>query len=125
VVFYPSGKNIKFLQELEKTGYPKGRNVKDRKCGNRRNEMNKHTGGYQNLILISQIGIQMMVPIFLCLFAGLWLDEKFGTWFTLPLLFLGIAAGGRNAWLLAVGAAKKDSKNRKENRREKQDETNS
>lgn len=79
--------------------------------------MDKRTGGYQNLVLISQISIQIMVPIFLCLFLGLWLDEKFGTWFTIPLLFMGIAAGGRNAWILAMGVAKKDS------RRKKKDET--
>jgi len=79
--------------------------------------MNKHTEGYQNLILISQISIQIMVPIFLCLFIGLWLDEKFGTWFTIPLLFLGIAAGGRNAYILAMSAVKRDS------RRKKRDET--
>lgn len=79
--------------------------------------MNKRAGGYQNLILLSQISIQIMVPIFLCLFLGLWLDEKFGTWFTVPLLFMGIAAGGRNAWILAMGAVKKDS------RRERKDET--
>lgn len=79
--------------------------------------MNKRTGGYQNLILISQISIQIMVPIFLCLFLGLWLDETFGTWFTIPLLFMGIAAGGRNAWILAMGAAQRDD------RRKKKDET--
>ncbi len=79
--------------------------------------MNKHTGGYQNLVLLSQISIQIMVPIFLCLFLGLWLDETFGTWFTVPLLFMGIAAGGRNAWMLAMGVIKKDS------RRKKKDET--
>lgn len=72
--------------------------------------MNKHTGGYQNLILISQISIQIMVPIFLCLFIGLWLDDTFGTWFTVPLLFLGVAAGGRNAYILAMSTVKKESR---------------
>lgn len=79
--------------------------------------MNKHTNGYQNLVLLSQISIHMMVPIFLCLFVGLWLDKKFDTWFTIPLLFLGIAAGGRNAYLLAMNAVKRDD------RRKKKDET--
>lgn len=72
--------------------------------------MGKHGGGYQNLVLVSQISIQMMVPIFMCLFLGLWLDDTFGTWFTIPLLFLGIAAGGRNAYMLAMNAANKDSR---------------
>lgn len=79
--------------------------------------MNKHTNGYQNLVLISQISIHMMVPIFLCLFVGLWLDGKFDTWFTVPMLFLGIAAGGRNAYILAMSAVKRDD------RRKKKDET--
>lgn len=34
---------------------------------------------YRNLVLISQLGIQVMVPVFLCLFAGVFLDNRFST----------------------------------------------
>ena len=53
---------------------------------------------YRNIVLISQIGINMLVPVFICVAAGVWLDNRFHTWFTLPLLILGIAAGARNAY---------------------------
>lgn len=51
--------------------------------------------------LISQLGISVMVPVFLCVFAGIMLDNHFGTSLTVWLLFLGIMAGGRNAYILA------------------------
>lgn len=57
----------------------------------------------KNLAMITQVGISMLAPVFLCVFAGQWLDAKFG-WSTVPvLLILGILAGGRNTWLLLQG----------------------
>ena len=57
---------------------------------------------YQSLAVISQFGINMLVPIFLCSFAGLFLDRKLGTafWFVL-LFFVGALAGFRNIFILA------------------------
>ena len=53
------------------------------------------------LMLVTQLGISMMVPIFLCVFAGGWIDKKVGTGWVMPvLLFLGIAAAFRNVYLL-------------------------
>ncbi len=53
------------------------------------------------LLLISQLGISMMVPIFLCVYAGNFLDEKLNTGFFMPLLLvLGIAAAFRNVYYL-------------------------
>ena len=49
-----------------------------------------------------------MVPTFVCLALGLWLDGKLGTSFTIPLLIIGIAAGGRNAYVLAMNSKKQD-----------------
>ena len=34
---------------------------------------------YRSLVLITQFGINMIVPIFLCSFLGVFLDKKFGT----------------------------------------------
>lgn len=56
---------------------------------------------YKNIVLISQISINVMVPTFVCLALGIWLDRRFGTWFAVPLLILGMAAGARNAFILA------------------------
>lgn len=76
----------------------------------------KHNG-YKNLIFISQLAINVMVPTFLCLFLGLFLDKRFDTWFTVPLLFLGMAAGLRNVYVTA-----KASIDEEENLRKKQEE---
>lgn len=57
---------------------------------------------YQSLAVITQFGINMLVPIFLCSFAGMFLDKKLGTafWFVL-LFFVGALAGFRNIFILA------------------------
>lgn len=57
---------------------------------------------YQSLAVITQFGINMLVPIFMCSFAGLFLDRKLGTafWFVL-LFFVGAIAGFRNIYILA------------------------
>jgi F0F1-type ATP synthase assembly protein I len=57
---------------------------------------------YQSLAVITQFGINMLVPIFLCSFVGFFIDRKFGTgfWFVL-LFFVGALAGFRNIYILA------------------------
>lgn len=69
--------------------------------------------GLRNIIYISQLAINVMVPTFLCLALGLFLDKQFGTWFTVPLLFLGIAAGLRNVYVVAMSAVHDEEKARK------------
>lgn len=62
----------------------------------------------KNMALISQLAINVIVSAFLFLALGLWLDEKLGTsWIAVVLLFMGMAAGGRNAYIMAVNANKK------------------
>lgn len=56
---------------------------------------------FRSLTLVTQLGISVMVPIFLCIFAGLMIDKYFHTSTTVWLLFLGMLAGGRNAYILA------------------------
>lgn len=57
---------------------------------------------YQSLALITQFGINMLVPVFLCSFVGIWLDEKFDTSFWMILLFfVGALAGFRNIYIMA------------------------
>lgn len=57
---------------------------------------------YQSLALITQFGITMLVPIFLCSFLGWYLDEKFQTSYLFVLLFfIGALAGFRNIFILA------------------------
>ena len=52
--------------------------------------------------MIMQFGINMLVPIFLCSFAGMYLDRKFGTSFWMILLFfVGTLAGFTNVFRFA------------------------
>ena len=57
---------------------------------------------YQALMMISQFGINMLVPIFICSFAGMFLDRKFGTSFwAVVLFFVGALAGFTNVFRFA------------------------
>ena len=60
---------------------------------------------YKNLALITQLGLNVMVPTFLCLFIGIWIGKFIGTWVVIPLLFLGMAAGMRNCYMMAKNAS--------------------
>jgi F0F1-type ATP synthase assembly protein I len=57
---------------------------------------------YQSLAVITQFGINMLVPIFLCSFGGLFIDRRLNTsyWFII-LFFVGALAGFRNIYILA------------------------
>lgn len=65
---------------------------------------------FRNITLINQLAIHMLTPIFMCVALGVFIDNKFSTWLTLPLLIIGILAGGRNAYMLAVAASKQGAK---------------
>ena len=60
---------------------------------------------YTTLALISQLGISMIVPIFLCTFIGVKLDEKYGWATTIPLIIAGVLAGTRNVYALVKQAS--------------------
>ncbi len=51
---------------------------------------------YTTFAMISQVGISMVVPILLCTYAGVWLEEKFDFPFTVIMIVLGVLAGVRN-----------------------------
>ena len=51
-----------------------------------------------------QVGINMIVPIMLCSFLGMFLDKIFHTSFIIVIMFfLGAAAGFRNIFIFAKG----------------------
>ena len=53
------------------------------------------------LMLVTQLGVNMLVPIFLCLFVGQWLDKKLGTQFlTIIFIFVGILTAYRNFYVV-------------------------
>lgn len=65
---------------------------------------------FRSLSLVTQLGISVMVPTFLCLAVGLFIDSKFSTWFSVPLLILGMVAGVRNAYVMVKGVLNENSK---------------
>lgn len=76
---------------------------------------------FRALTLITQFSINMLVPIFLCSFLGMFLDKKLGTsfWFVV-LFFAGALAGFRNVYIFArqiyedkSSGTRNDRKNRK------------
>lgn len=64
-------------------------------------ELRQKKSGFENLVLITQLGINVMTAVFLCVAAGVWLDHSFGTSLVLPFLILGILAGGLSAYKMA------------------------
>lgn len=57
---------------------------------------------FHALTMISQFGINMLVPIFICTFIGIAIDKKCGTSFWIIIFFfIGAAAGGRNVFAFA------------------------
>lgn len=66
---------------------------------------------YQSLTMIGQFGINMLVPIFLCSFAGLYLDRKLQTSFLVVLFFfIGALAGFSNVYRFARKIYQDESK---------------
>lgn len=65
---------------------------------------------FRNITLIFQFGINMLVPIFLCTFLGIFLDRLFSTSFIVIILFfLGAVAGFRNIYIFSQRGNSKTS----------------
>ncbi len=65
---------------------------------------------YRSLALITQFGINMLVPVFLCTFVGIWLGRKFSIeWIVIPLFIMGALAGFRNIFIMAKKIYEKDA----------------
>lgn len=63
------------------------------------------------LMMVFQFGINMVVPIFMCTFLGVWIGNKTGAiWITIPLFFVGALAGGTNIYKMSKRIMKSDSK---------------
>ena len=69
---------------------------------------------FQSLTLILQFGLNMIVPIMLCLMLGVWIGRKYDIlWITIPLFIIGALAGFTNIYKMAkkiYGLGKTDRK---------------
>ncbi len=69
----------------------------------------------QSLTTLTQFTLNMLVPIFLCSFLGIYIDKKAGTsYWMIILFFVGAIAGFRNIYVLAkkISSMKGDVRNR-------------
>ena len=79
--------------------------------------MKKNRGVLRSLVLVTQFGISMLVPILLCMLLGVYIGKKFSIpVIAVPLFIIGALAGFRNVYIMArrvyedkdEGNAKKD-----------------
>ncbi len=92
-------------------------------CMRHKKKMDKSV--YRSFAMITQFGINMLVPIGLMTWLGVYLDKRFGTSYLMVVLFfVGAVAGGRNVYRMAqkvygTKSSKEDVKeNPKDNDRE-------
>jgi F0F1-type ATP synthase assembly protein I len=66
---------------------------------------------YKGLVLFSQVGLSIAIPIFLCLYLGRYIDIRLGTQplFLIIFIILGVGAGFRNLYVLTMKGEKDDS----------------
>ena len=71
----------------------------------RKKKLDRHV--FRTLTLVSQFGINMLVPIGLMLWLGVWIDGKLGTsWVSVLCFFLGAIAGFQNIFKMAKSLMK-------------------
>lgn len=67
---------------------------------------------YQSFVLITQFGINMIVPILLCTALGIFIDKKTGmSVFAIVFFIMGALAGFRNCYIMAKKIYESDDKN--------------
>lgn len=89
--------SVYFLDRKEESAYNKREYAEIAKERKKRLKYNRSV--YQALTMIGQFGINMLVPVFLCSFLGIFLDKKLGTDFMVILFFfVGAVAGGYNVY---------------------------
>lgn len=68
----------------------------------KRNKRKYGKSVYQSLTMVTQFGINMIVPIALCSFVGYYLDRFLGTsYIVIILFFIGATAGFRNIYIFS------------------------
>ena len=61
---------------------------------------------FRSLAMVTQLGFSVLTPILLCVYTGYLVDSHFGTKLMVPMLILGVLAGGRCGWAFCVRAAR-------------------
>lgn len=70
---------------------------------------------YRSLAMVTQFGLNMIVPIGIMSALGVWLDRKLGTSFlTIVLFAVGAIAGGQNIYRMAKRMCDSEEQEREE-----------
>lgn len=85
-------------------------------------EMSYRKEVFRSLTMVTQLGISVMVPVFMCIFIGYMIDKYFETSTIVVFLFLGIGAGMRNAYIMAMKVLNENVKDKEEADRKKREE---
>ncbi|MFI3172635.1 MAG: AtpZ/AtpI family protein [Eubacteriales bacterium] len=72
---------------------------------------------FQTFTLITQLSLCMLAPVFLCVFLGSYLQNKYEWSVFIPLLIFGMLAGVRNSYLLIKHTLRCDEEEAKKNKR--------
>ena len=76
--------------------------------------MRQKKNGLENLVLITQLGLNVVTPVLICVLLGSWIDKKTGLHTVLIFLILGVLSGGLSAYKMA----KHDHRQRERRRRQ-------
>jgi len=68
----------------------------------------------RSLLMVTQLGLSVMVPVFVCILAGYYFDRYAGTKLLLLFLVVGFLAGGRNAYKIAKATLAMNEREEKE-----------
>lgn len=86
------------MDKSEKIGY----NIGHMQNAGRSGRVKYKKSVFRNLAMVTQLGISVLAPIFLCIFIGYQVDSRYGMKTLVPLLILGVLAGAKSAWHLAM-----------------------
>lgn len=78
----------------------------------KRNKTDKSV--YNSFVMITQFGINMIVPICMMMALGIWLDSKLNTsYWVIIFFFVGAIAGGQNIYRMAKKIYENDKKDKR------------
>ena len=63
--------------------------------------MRQKKNGLENLVLITQLGLNVVTPVLICVLLGSWIDKKTGLHTVLIFLILGVLSGCLSAYKMA------------------------
>ena len=71
---------------------------------------------FQSLAMVTQLGLCVVTPVLFCVFAGNYIDSRYGTKTLVFLLILGTLGGGRGAYVMAKRLIDRQAREEEEER---------